>query len=540
MNKFLKTTIAGAAILGCATSFVGCGGEKDTSISPDQAFSTVYQTMGATLSQFANGYNEANLDTVKNMLTIDLDLGYSMALAGETESEGFGLKAILQSSFGDSKKMCALLGLKNEDELKVLMSAYVKDVARTDENYTLITEETDFDNTSMFVYKKVTNGDVASYVPVTENDTWAENTYYMLTSDTLVAYLSSQLQNLGSFVMLTSAPDDWFDNNEYSVGRYYYLDDNGVFQVLTAEDVYPEFGSFTKVYSRSGEDNSVYTELTTEPADWKTNWRKYYVDNADAADASGKSPLFEMRGTGVYTTFKQNKYYERTGIDIRNISNILGFEIAPEVLETLYSGKMAVSCDYVQLIQGLLGSSSDGATGDSADLPSTDDSVETPATDDETGLASIIGALGSLDEMDFETFKALLTDAETGICPFTFSGKQKNGKTTFSMKYSKTETYEGDTMYEGVTINFIADQNGSFEISVKFEMSQAYNGELVGEMSLDFSIKVEYKQDFDEQYVPTDDQLKDYGDPVDLMKILEGLIGGGDDSSEGPSYVTGE
>lgn len=537
MKKFLKTAIAGVALVGCATSLVGCGGEKDSSISPDKAFSTVYQTMGTTLGKFANGYNDANIDTVKNMLTIDLDLGYSMTTGGETESEGFGLKAILQSSFGDSKKMCALLGLKNEDELKVLMSAYIKDVARTDENYTPITEATDFDNTSMFVYKKVTNGDVASYVPVTENDTWAENTYYMLTSDTLVAYLSSQLQNLGSFVMLTSAPDDWFDNNSYTEGRYYYLDDNGVFQMLTAGDVYPEFGSFTKVYSRSGEGTSVYTELTTEPADWKTNWKNYYVDDENAGDVeSGKSPLFMMHGTGFYTTFKQNKYYERTGIDIRNIgeglADSLGFEIAPELLEALYSGKIAISCDYVQLIQGLLGSGSDGATGDSADLPSTDDSAEAPATDDETVLASIIGLLSG-EGLDFETFKALLTDETTGICPFTFSGKQENGKTTFSMKYSTTETEEGWTEYDGVTINFIADKNGSFEIAVKYEMSQEYGGELVGEMSVDFSLKVAYKQDFDEQYVPTDEQLKEYGEPVDFMEILEGLIGGG----EGPEAI---
>lgn len=540
MNKFLKTTIAGAAILGCATSLVGCGGEKDSSITPDKAFSTVYQTMGTTLGKFANGYNDTNIDTVKNMLTIDLDLGYSMTSGGETESEGFGLKAILQSSFGDSKRMCALLGLKNEDELKVLMSAYIKDVARTDENYTLISEETSFDNTSMFVYKKVTNetGGTTSYVPVTENDTWAADTYYMLTSDTLVAYLSSQLQDLGSFVMLTSAPDDWFDNDEHSVGRYYYLDDNGVFQVLTAEDVYPEFGSFTKVYSRSGEDNSVYTELTTEPADWKTNWREYYVDNADAADASGKSPLFMMHGTGVYTTFKQNKYYERTGIDIRNIgeglADSLGFEIAPELLEALYSGKIAISCDYVQLIQGLLGGAGD-STGYEL-VPETDDS----ATDDETGLASIIGLLSG-EGLNFETFKALLTD-ENGVCPFTFSGKYENGKTTFSMKYSTTETYEGATENDSVTINFIADKNGSFEIALKYEMSQAYNGELLGEMSVDFSIKVAYEQDFDEQYVPTDAELEKYGKPVDFMEILEDLIGGGDDDSaiDGPSEVIGE
>ncbi len=545
MKKFLKTTLAGAAILGCATGLVGCGGDKDTSITPDKAFSTVYDAMGSTLGKFAEVPDGTSLDTVKNMLTIDLDIAMSETYDGETESESIGIKTILQKCHGDTNQICAVLGLKSETELKQLISLYITDKDSNPE-FVLIESEEAFNNAT-FVYKKVVDGTDERYVAVTEDDTWAANTYYQLTSNTIAAYLSTQFSELCSFTLMATEPDDWFDNPTFTEGRYYYLED-GNYKKLTFTDVYPEFDSFAandkKIYSRDEEYNSNYTEVTTEPADWKTNWGYYFIDDENSGDESGKSPLFMMQGKGIYTTFKPNTYYEMTGVDIRyigeSIADTIGFEISEEVLNALYSSKMAIDCDYVALLDqlsGMLGGGDDSTGDDAGELPPTDDS----ATDDETGLASILGVLGSLDEMDFATFKALLTD-EDGVCPFTFSGKYENGKTTFSMKYTETETEEGYTEYSTVIISFIADKNGSFEIALKYVMGETQDGELLGEMTVDVSLKVAYSNDFDNTLVPTDTELTEYGEHVDIMELLEGLFGGGDDDSaiDGPNEVIAE
>lgn len=507
MNKFLKTTAACVAVLGCATGLVGCGSKGEESIAPDKAFDTVYQAMGNTLTGFVNGMGDSNANVVKNMLTIDIDYDYNLNYYNydtkktETETTSVGLKAILQTYWGDTHRMCAVLGLKNKNELEVLLNAYVKDTSG-DEEYDILTPTSDSEqalanaakfNAGIFVYKKI-EGDTEDWVLVDDDEEYdATATYRIVTSDKFYAYLSCDLYKLNTFEFLTSetAPEGWGATTE---NRFYYAEEGDEPLALRVKPVkfYPEFTNYTTVYEHIGDE---YTIVSDEPFDWQWNWASYYE----------KTTGDEYVLIDFSVDYEANKYYEATGVDIREGAEDSGMS---SLFNSLYYSKSSYECDYVALLDGLLSSMG----GDDSALLTEDDST---------------GVLSALTSMNFETFKALLT-GEDGVCEWEFSGKRSDDKTTFSMAKKSVDVEENVTTE--VRIDFIAHSNGNIEIVLKVGEEQVDGDGIVsskGDMSL--KVKLAYKKDFDEQYALSDEDLKDYGEAKDLNDIIADLIGGGSD-----------
>lgn len=463
MKKFLKTTLAGVALLGCATGLVGCGSNNDTtdaSIASEKAYETVYGAMGTNFSGIARGFGETTESTeTKNKLTIDLNiLNQSTDFSSnQTDETKMSLQAILQTCFGGNKNQLSFaLGLKKDNEFDELINAYISDPEINPlKDLQEIKVAEDF-NSAVLVYKLKSGVTIPTsindFTRVSDTETYQEGTtYYAVTSAKLTAYLSSNLYKLASFELVSEKPTGWEDG---AYVGYYYVDGD----LEEGEDPRTKIKEFVE----------------GDKPEWVAN--KYYKVSDNGSSLN-------------------------------------------EVPEMLYYGKTAITTDLIQLMGSLSEYLPSTTTLEEADPGVSED----PSSDDSqlSALMPIISSAinGEMEYEDFNTYVKLLTSNQVSI-----SGRTENGNTVLSINY--TSNYEGDAEAITIELIAYADgafgisyhevYSWSYEgvktyesvtsISCKMTLTSDFDNTLVPDLSSDK--KAAYTE-------------------VSLEDIIAGLIGGG-------------
>lgn len=463
MKKFLKTTLAGVALLGCATGLVGCGSNNDTadaSIAPEKAYETVYGAMGTNFSGIARGFGETTESTgTKNKLTIDLNiLNQSTSfLSNQTDETNMSLQAILQTCWGNKNQLSFALGLKKDNEFDELINAYISDPEINPlTDLQEIESEEDF-NSAVLVYKLksavVTPTSINDFTRVSDTETYEEGTtYYAVTSAKLTAYLSSNLYKLASFELVSDKPDGWEDGAYIG---YYYVDGD-----------------------------------LEEGEDYRTKIKEF---------VGGENPTWEA-----------NKYYK--------VSD--GGSSLNGVPEMLYNGKTAITTDLVELMGSLSEYLPSTTTLDEVDPEASED----PSSDDSqlSALMPIISSVinGEMEYEDFNTYVKLLTNNQVSI-----SGRLENGNTVLSISF--TSDYEGDTEAITIELIAYADGAFGISYhevySCSYEGTKQY--ESVTSISCKMTLTSDFDDTLVPD-LSSEDKKEAYTE-VSLEDIITGLIGGG-------------
>ena len=230
MNKFVKSAVACAAIVPCLTGLVGCGDKKtEVTYTAENAYNEIM--VGAN-NIFAK-MGEIETPGKESQLNVNVTINYQ-TLVGGLASADASVTAKLRAVIGarhqeDNKELFGNIGLVDtDDNFTSLLSAYAVDdvdaVADkdTDEEFTLIGEiaPTDWETFKGLVYTK--DGD--NYVLAGDIlDTEAD--YYICSKDLLHIYLNSDFSVLREYTLLTEEPANWA--TEY--GKYYRKVDAGAY-----------------------------------------------------------------------------------------------------------------------------------------------------------------------------------------------------------------------------------------------------------------------------------------------------------------------
>ena len=547
MKKILKNTLALATIATCTLGFVGCGedNDKDKVYTAENAYVDVYNQMGMMATNLLSGMDGATLNEYKNTLNIDFGFKYNLKTNtnGEMDESEFklNLKGLIQTYFGSTHQLYAALDVQKGDKFETLLSAYLKDdlndnvytslndllepgevvTAEMFEKYkdSLYVNEANFvkklddvEYTAGKFYKEV-DGDydiVADevqpegvqlyirndYTKVADDAEFSQDIqYYVLTGDYIYAYLNANLAGLNSFEQLTVKPADW---EEYYTRYYHNVDHYSPISGAVA----PEFAE--NKYYKVGEGTEFSVVLLTEkPEDWDTNFAFYY---------EWTSRTMERVSGETAPEFTSGVFYKNEGFDVRDLAD--GDLTIGEFFAMMYDSKSALKVDYIKFLASLVPETEITALEEG--------DIKNPNTD-EDGLANALALIEMLPNMDFNTFKLLLSN-EDGTCDWTFNGnKDSSGNVTFSMTSTTSEKYSDTiTLIDNVKVDFIAHANGTIEIVIKNNSVQKNaQGVEVENSTVDLSVKLSYEKKFDKTLIPTD--LEEYGE-LELVESKNDLF----------------
>lgn len=433
MNKFLKGTVACAAIVPCLMGLTACDdNDKPKAYTGQDAYNEVFGQVNNLVTKMADIQTPGK----EFQLNVNLSINYQTIIANAVSAEN-SFAARVRAAIGarhseDNKELFGNIGFVDGDGVFTsLLNAYMADdvdndaTKDADEEFEVVVPTANDWNLYKGVVYVLDGEEYVLAGDTFDAEVATSNGYYMKSTDLMHIYMASTISDIKKFELTETQPADWAD--EYD--SYYTKG----FEYAAKK---PSATYATGVYY-----NSEYQLVEgDQPADWATG--TYYTKEVVYTAVEGVEP----------PAWEVDTYYAQTGIDINGLLADMGVEF--EIPE----GEMYAFLN----------------TGDEI-VP------ELPGDDPAQGnmLDSLDDILGSLTEMDYNAFiESLELPANA-----TVVGEKANGNSTLKI------------VADGTTMKFTARADGGITLSVTSTiLGEGYS--TVMSMTLDIDLEDEIDESY--------------------------------------------